>query len=109
MPIILSRIFLWIRGEEIEILFVRELPARVMPDGLVFKTTGDGFSYSKISNGIITANGQSWHSAHAWRCIGKSRKSEHANVDAAIVLVISISSPYRSLGAQAQHSQLHKL
>jgi hypothetical protein len=39
MTIILSRIFFWIREEEIEILFVSELPARVMPDSLIVKTT----------------------------------------------------------------------
>ena len=56
MPIILSRIFFWICKEEIEILFVSELPARVMPDSLIIKTTRNCFSDGKISNSIITAN-----------------------------------------------------
>ena len=56
MTIILSRIFFWIRKEEIEILFAGELPARVMPDSLIVKTTRNCLSDSKISDGIIAAN-----------------------------------------------------
>src|ERR1700733_8649258 len=76
MTIILSRIFFRIRKEKIEILFVSELPARVMPDSLIVKTTRNCLSDSKVSNGIITANRQSRHSVHTWRCVGKSGKSE---------------------------------
>jgi hypothetical protein len=56
MPIILSGIFFWICQEEIEVLFVGKLPARIMPDSLVVETTRNCLSDSKISNSVIAAN-----------------------------------------------------
>jgi hypothetical protein len=56
MPIILSCILLGVCNEEIEVVFVGKLPARIMPDSLVFKITRDCFSDRKISNSIIIAN-----------------------------------------------------
>ena len=52
MHIIVGRIFFRVGDEEIEVLLVGELPARVSPDSLVFERPWDRLSLGEIGNDV---------------------------------------------------------